>query len=65
MNKQTVTFAVKKTDGIVTQIGRSYIPQPEIKVHSSGGIKWYEDKVKQRENKRKEVDLYYGRNNKD
>lgn len=49
MNKQTATFAVKKKDGIVTQIGRSCIPQPKIKF-SGGGIKWYEDRVKQKEN---------------
>lgn len=63
MDKQINQFAVKKTDGIVTQIGKSYILQPEIKF-SGGSIKWYEDSTKQRENKRKEVDLFYGRNNK-
>lgn len=46
MDKQTVKFAVKKTDNTVTGIGRSHILHPEI--HFSGGsVKWYEDKPKQ------------------
>lgn len=46
MNKQTIEFAVQKTNNIVTRIGRSYISHPEIKF-SGGHIKWYEDKPKQ------------------
>lgn len=45
MNKQTIEFAVQKTNNIVTRIGRSYISHPEIKF-SGGHIKWYEDKPK-------------------
>lgn len=46
MDKQTIEFSVKKTDNIVTQIGRSYIKHPEI--HFTGGsIKWYEDRPRQ------------------
>lgn len=49
MDKQTVKFTVKKTDNIVTGIGRSCVSHPEI--HFSGGsIKWYEDKIKQQQN---------------
>lgn len=46
MDKQTVEFAVKKSNNIVTKIGKSYILHPEIHF-SSGSIKWYEDKPKQ------------------
>lgn len=46
MDKQTIEFSVKKTDNIVTSIGRSYILHPEIRF-SDGSIKWYEDKPKQ------------------
>ncbi len=46
MHEQTIEFAVQKTGGIVTRIGRAYIPHPEIKF-SGGSIKWYEDKTKQ------------------
>lgn len=46
MDKQTVEFAVKKSNNIVTKIGKSYIFHPEI--HFSGGsINWYKDKRKQ------------------
>ena len=47
MNRQIVTFAVKKADGIVMQISKSYILQPEIKF-SGGSIRWYEDRVKEK-----------------
>lgn len=45
MNKQTVHFAVESRDGIVQNIGRSTIFQPEI-CFNGKGIKWYEDKKK-------------------
>lgn len=46
MDKQTIEFLVKKTDNIVTKIGKSCVSHPEI--HFSGGsIKWYKDKPKQ------------------
>lgn len=45
MDKRILEFSVKKTDNIVTQIGRSYMRHPEI--HFSGGsMKWYEDRPK-------------------
>ena len=43
MNRQTIEFAVKKTDGTVTGIGRSYIKYPVIQFTGSS-IKWYEDR---------------------
>lgn len=46
MNKQTIEFAVKKTDNTVTGIGRSYIKHPEIRF-SNGSIRWYQDRPKQ------------------
>lgn len=46
MDKQTIEFAVQRTDNIVTRIGRSYISHPEIKF-SGCHIKWYEDKPNQ------------------
>lgn len=46
MDKQIIEFLVKKTDNIVTKIGKSCVSHPEI--HFSGGsIKWYKDKPKQ------------------
>lgn len=51
MDKQTIEFSVKKTDNIVTRIGKSHISHPEI--HFTGGsIKWYEDKLKQQHSNR-------------
>lgn len=46
MDKQTIEFSVKKSNNIVTSIGRSYISHPEIRF-SGGNVKWYEDKLKQ------------------
>lgn len=46
MEKQTIEFAVQKTDNTVTGTGRSYIPHPVIRF-SGGTVKWYEDKPKQ------------------
>lgn len=46
MNKQIIEFAVKKTDNIVTRIGKSHISHPEIHF-SGGGIKWHEDRPRQ------------------
>lgn len=48
MNKQTIEFAVQRTDNIVTKISRSYISYPEIKF-SDCHIKWYEDKPGQQQ----------------
>lgn len=46
MDKQTLEFSVKKTDNIVSKIGRSHILHPEINF-SGGSVKWYEDRPKQ------------------
>lgn len=46
MDKQTVKFAVKKTDNTVNQIGRSYVSHPEIQF-TGGSIKWHEDRSRQ------------------
>ena len=42
MKKQTVEFAVVTKNGVVTQIGRSVIYQPEIKF-KGGTVKWVDD----------------------
>lgn len=48
MKRSILTCAVKKTNGVVTQIGRGYIMQPEI--HFQGGeVKWYPDKPQKNE----------------
>ena len=46
MDKQTIEFSVKKSNNMVTSIGRSYILHPKIRF-SGGSVKWYEDKRKQ------------------
>lgn len=46
VDKQTIEFSVKKSNNIVTSIGKSYISHPEIRF-SGGNVKWYEDKLKQ------------------
>lgn len=43
MDIQLIEFAVKKTDNIVTGIGRSHISHPAIQF-TGGSIKWYEDR---------------------
>lgn len=42
MKKQMVEFAVVTKNGVVTQIGRSVIYQPEIKF-KGGTVKWVDD----------------------
>ena len=42
MKKQTAEFAVVTKNGVVTQIGRSVIYQPEIKF-KGGTVKWVDD----------------------
>ena len=45
MKRSILTCAIKKSNGVVTQIGRGYILQPET--HFRGGeVKWYQDKPK-------------------
>ncbi len=42
MKKQTIEFAVKTKNGIITNIGNATILQP--KTHFKGGeIKWFDD----------------------
>jgi len=43
MNKQTVEFSVSVKNGVITNIGRSYILHPEIRFNGNS-VKWYEDK---------------------
>lgn len=47
MQKQTVEFAVKRDNGIITRIGRTGILQPKTSF-KGGSVKWYEDKPKQK-----------------
>ena len=47
MNKQIIQFAVRKTDSVITGIGKSYISHPKIQFNGSG-IRWLEDKPKQK-----------------
>lgn len=42
MTKQDVRFIVVKKDGVVTQIGRTYIFHPKPRF-GGGGINWYDD----------------------
>ncbi len=42
-------FAVTKSNGIVTQIGRTIINQPRTNF-SGGSVKWLKDKAKQKSN---------------
>lgn len=47
MQKQTVQFAVKRDNGIITRVGRTSILQPKTNF-KGGSVKWYEDKSKQK-----------------
>ena len=46
MQTQILTSAVTKSNGVVTQIGRGYIMQPETHFQD-GKVKWYRDKLKE------------------
>lgn len=48
MDKQTVEFAVVTKNGVVQQIGKSSILQPQTNF-KGGSIKWYEDKPKKKD----------------
>lgn len=49
MQKQTVEFAVKRDNGIITRVGRTGILQPRTNFKGgSDSVKWYEDKPKQK-----------------
>lgn len=45
MNKETVEFVTITKNGVVEQIGKSTITQPEINF-KGGSVKWYQDKPK-------------------
>lgn len=47
MQKQTVQFAVKRDNGIITKVGRTGIIQPKPNFRG-GSVKWYEDKPKRK-----------------
>lgn len=47
MYRQTMEIAIKRKNGIVTQIGKSSVLHPEIKFQRGDGIKWYQDKTVQ------------------
>lgn len=47
MQKQTVQFAVKRDNGIITKVGRTGIIQPKPNFRG-GSLKWYEDKPKRK-----------------
>ncbi len=46
MDIQTVKFTVKKTDNIVSKIGRASVSHPEIQF-TGDSIKWYKDRPRQ------------------
>jgi hypothetical protein len=48
VDKQTVEFAVVTKNGVVQQIGKSSILQPQTNF-KGGSIKWYEDKPKKKD----------------
>ena len=49
MQKQTVEFAVKRDNGIITRVGRTGILQPKPNYKGNpDSVKWYEDKPKQK-----------------
>lgn len=42
MQKTTITFAIKTTNGTITEIGRSSILQPKTNF-KGGATKWFDD----------------------
>lgn len=44
IKKEQANFRVKVENGVVKEIGRSYVAMPEVRF-KGGSIKWYEDKV--------------------
>ena len=50
MQKQTVSFAVENRNGVVTNIGKSFIETPAIKFNG-GSIKWFDDSKLLKKNK--------------
>lgn len=47
MKTQEVRFGVKVENGVVKEVGKSYVYVPVSKF-TGGKVKWYEDKVKMR-----------------
>lgn len=58
MQKQTVSFAVESKNGVVTNIGKSYIEVPEIKF-KGGSVKWFDDSQLIRKAKTKQNKIIY------
>ena len=50
MQKQTVLFAVQHQNGVVTNIGKSFIDTPPVKFNG-GSIKWFDDSKLLKKNK--------------
>ena len=49
MQRYTTEFATVTKNGVVQKIGKSTITQPKTNFNGIG-IKWYEDKLKQKNN---------------
>lgn len=49
MQKHMVEFMVRSKNGIVTGIGKSVIVQPKTSFKGGTGIKWYNDRLGQKE----------------
>jgi hypothetical protein len=45
MDKQSVGFSVATKNGVVQQIGKSFLLQPQTNF-KGGSVKWYEDRPK-------------------
>lgn len=45
MERQEVRFGVRVENGVVKEVGKSYVYVPANKF-AGGKIKWYEDKIK-------------------
>lgn len=50
MKKQTVSFAVQTEKGVVKEVGRSVILQPNLKF-KGGSVKWFDDSTLIKANK--------------
>ena len=47
MHTQSIEFAVARSKGNITRIGKTSIPQPKTNF-KGGSIKWYKDKPKEK-----------------
>lgn len=50
MEVKTMEFEIKQENGVVTAIGKSAVYHPPIVFNGEQGIKWYEDKPKNKSN---------------